>query len=155
MYARGQPDTAVVYTGTQSPEAGASVSLTSLGTLSCFLPRPPLRTILRISSTKLSGESAYLWNKKEVPDDKHRALRPVVGAGAANDGGTAVADSGWRLLFPRAKRWSTRYRTPRAPMELQQLNCGRVPCRETTPPCSFYFTPTVSDNSVARLPDKE
>ncbi len=79
--------------------------------------------ILRISSTRLSGESAYLWNKNEVPEDDRR-VRPPVAAGTV-DGGDAVFAATRQLLFPRAKRWSTRNRTPRA--ILCRTADGRLP----------------------------
>ena len=100
-----------------------SSSPTSFGTLSCFLPRPPRRTILRISSTRLAGESAYLSNKNEVPDDEHRA-RPPLDAEAVHGVGTAAADADW-MWAPRISRCNKRHLNPRGPIRLDTGVEGR------------------------------
>lgn len=105
------------HTRGHSQAHGTGSCPTSFGTLSCFLPRPPLRTILRINSTRFSGESAYLSNKKEVPDDEHRA-RPPLDAEAVHGGNTAAAEAGWKW-FPKTSRCSNRHLNPREPIKFE------------------------------------
>lgn len=102
------------------------VSHTSFGTLSCFLPLPPLRTILRINSTRFSGESAYLSNKNEVPDDEHRARPPLDADAVHGGGGTAAVAAEW-VRVPTINRWSNRHLNPRDPICLHTYIASPLP----------------------------